>query len=170
MVSWLQSAADRCHQESACCCLFLLDAFVVLDLTVINWRSIITRNWHRWKIIMAQIMWHARVLLRWHVSSHSSNVIKCALLGSCTSAKIAGRAASWTHFVNCVALDWMWAAATIFISDTPRWFRTYLVWIFMLLYQRVSHIQLSASSTLLAGLSTCVIAMMTIIGTWPLDF
>ena len=111
---------------------------------------------------MAEVVGHARVLLRWHVSSHSSNMIKSALFSSRASSNIAGRP-DWTQIVDCVALDWTRSAAIFTTADASWWFwaetidtNFSLVWI--LLFRQGYHVLLlPAPFTLLACLCAKIV-------------
>jgi len=91
IVRRLQRSAHGGHQKSPRSCLFLFDALVIFNLAIVHLLWTVALNRHGGQIVLAEIVRHARVLLRWHVSPHPSNVIKSALFSSGAATDVAGR-------------------------------------------------------------------------------
>ena len=62
-------------------------------------------NWLRTQVVVAEVVGHARVLLRGHIAADATDVVKCALVGACSTTEIRRCLKHLMNILRCVALD-----------------------------------------------------------------
>lgn len=154
---WRKSTAFRCHEHRTRRRLFLFNALVVFNLTILLTASSVARDRYRRQIVLTEVARHALVLLRGHVPAHSPDVIEGALLGARTTTEIAAGLPNRAKVIDGVALVGLRSAVSISLV-VPGWLgaettyvlrRPTFVAIDLLLGD---HVLLAAALTLLAGL------------------